>query len=345
MAARVLALLAAVAMVVGAMAVRDRLDGGEAEAGSTVLRLACSDELAAACERLAEGGDGLEVMVEPAGDTAERLATASSSAARPPVDGWLVAGPWPAMVEEVRRSNGLEPLLTSSPVLARSPAVVAVFPSRAEVLRRNCPGGAIGWRCLGDVAGRGSWAAVGGRPEWGPVKVLVDDPATTARGLVALGAATAAFFGRADVASNDLDDTYRAWLGGLARALPSGRPSLEQGLAAGPSLFDAYGGLEAEAGPLVAASARPEKPLLIYPSPVATADVVLGSVPGGPSRRLAELVRGEGGREALAATGWRVPGQPRAAGVAANPGLPAGSGLPRPGTLAALRQAWQEATR
>jgi hypothetical protein len=222
--------------------------------------------------------------------------------------------------------------------------VVTVFASRAEVLRRSCPGGAIAWRCLGDVAGKGTWAAVGGPAEWGPVKVVVDDPATDDGGLTVLGAATAAWFGRADVASNDLDDAYRGWLAGLARAVPTGRPSLEQGLAAGPALLDAYGGLEAQAGPLVASAARPDKPLLIYPSPVATADVVLGSGPGGRSRRLADLVRAGAGQAALAATGWRVPGRPRPAGTGAAPALPAGSGLPRPGTLDALRQAWREAT-
>ncbi|MDP9070319.1 MAG: hypothetical protein M3N68_03350, partial [Actinomycetota bacterium] len=334
MAPRILAFLAAVAMVVGAVAVRDRLEGGDGEpATEAMLRLVCSNELAAACERLDEQEDGLEVTIEAAGETAGRLAAARPGTGTT-VDGWLVAGPWPAIVEETRRSGGMEPLLSTGAVLARSPTVLAVFPTRAEVLRRNCEGEAIAWRCLGDVAGRGTWAAVGGRPEWGPVKVIVDDPSSEADGLAVLGAATAAFFQRADVASNDLDDAYRAWLAGLARAVPSGPVSLEQGLAAGPALLDAYAGLEAEAAPLVATSAQPDKPLLIYPSPVATADVVLGSVPGPRSRRLAELVASRAGRMALATTGWRVPGQPRAAGVPATPALPAESGLPRPGALA-----------
>ena len=342
MAARLLAFVAAVAMVAGAVAVRDRLDAGDDSQAAGPLRLVCSKELAEACERLEGRVASVEVTVEAAGQTSERLAAARPGA-EAPVDGWLVAGPWPAIVEERRRSAGQEPLLSTGPVLARSPAVLAVFPSRAEVLGRNCPGGAIGWRCLGDVAGRATWAAVGGRPEWGPLKVLVDDPASEADGLAVLGAATAAFFGRADVASNDLDDAYRAWLAGLARAVPAAPIPLEQAVAAGPALLDAYAGLEAEAAPLVATSARQDKPLLIYPSPVTTADVVLGSVTGARSRRLAEVVRGPG-REALAATGWRVPGRSRAAGVPATPALPPESGLPRPGTLDALRGAWREAT-
>jgi hypothetical protein len=44
---------------------------------------------------------------------------------------------------------------------------------------------------------------------------------------------------------------------------------------------------------------------------------------------------------ALAATGWRVPGQSKARGVRDTPALPRQSGLPDPGVLVALQETWR----
>ncbi|MDQ4133181.1 MAG: hypothetical protein M3179_08260, partial [Actinomycetota bacterium] len=72
---RVLAVLAAVAMVAGAVVVRSRLDDGDSD--GVAGRLTCGPELEAVCERLRrDQGDGLTIVVEPAGVTAERLAAA-----------------------------------------------------------------------------------------------------------------------------------------------------------------------------------------------------------------------------------------------------------------------------
>lgn len=347
MPGRLLALLAAVAMVIGAVAVRARLDDGGG-AGARPMRLVCSTELAGACERLAgRVGQGLRVVAEPAGTTAARLSAVAGGDAG--LDGWLVPAPWPEMVEDARGRGGLEPVLRPGPVLARSPMVLAVWPDRAEVLRRRCPGGAIGWRCLGDVAGA-QWSDIGGRPTWGPVKPGHDDPSQEAAGLAALAAATTAFFGRTDVGLVDLDenDDYRAWVTRLERAVPTFRPSggtpMADMLLKGPAAFDAVGATEAEAGPLVATSARPDKPGLLYPAPVVTVDAVLATVPGQPARRLAERVQGEAGRASLAEGGWRVPGRRSAAGVPATPALPGASGLPPAGVLDALRRVGREVT-
>ena len=100
-------------------------------------------------------------------------------------------------------------------------------------------------------------------------------------------------------------------------------------LAAGPAEADVVATLDAIARPLLAASARSPKPVLLYPSPVSNADVVLGSVGGDRGRRLADLV-GEKGPAALVTAGWR-------------PAARQPSGLPSAGLLDALRTAWQEA--
>ena len=341
MATRLTALLVAVAMVSASLAVRsalDRREGGQA----TESRLVCSTELADACAGLAERSDSpVRVVVEPAAATAARLATDDAGGPAAALDGWLVPAPWPDIVRGARQRAGLEPLLGTGSVLARSPMVLAVWPERAAVLRQRCPQTEVTWRCWGDLAGS-PWQSLGGQPTWGQVKPG-HGRATEALGLLAVGAATTGFFARSDLVRADLEesDAFRAWLARLERSVPTFSPSagtaLRDMLLKGPAAFDAVATSEAEAGPSLATTARPDKPALIYPSPVVTADVVLATVPGDGGRRLARAVEGGAGRGSLARSGWRVRGQPRARGVPAQPDLPAVNGLPPAGVLDALR--------
>lgn len=337
MAARILALLAAVAMVVGAVAVRGAMDDDE-ERTTTALRLVCSTELAGVCDDLAaDGRSDVRATVEAAADTAARL-TALGQGEDAGLDGWLVAGPWPAIVDEAREREAKDALLDDGAVLARSPVVLAVRPDRAEVLRRHCDGGTVGWKCLGQVAGE-PWSSLpGGRADWGPVKPGLP-PVSTAAGLAVLAAATVGFFGAPVASSTELDDgPYQDWLRQLLDAVPARPPSALQTLLQRPSLFDAVGALEAEAAPAVARSAANPKPALLYPDPVATADVVLGTTDGRAAELLREVVAGPVGKRALAATGWHVAGQPLAPGIDPTRSLPDGSGLPSAGVLEALRR-------
>lgn len=337
MAARVLAVLAAVAMVLGAVAVRDRMDD-RTERRTTTLRLVCSTELAAVCGALAAGtARDVVATVEPAATTADRLSKLPAGVA-PDLDGWLVPGPWPQIVADGRRRAGLDAPLGAGPVLARSPVVLAVWKDRAAVLAPRCQNGSPGWKCLGEVAGE-PWQPIGGDARWGPVTPGLP-PASSAVGLAVRAAATAAWFGRVDLSRADLDDNgYRDWLARLERSQPPDPvvSPLEAMLTRGPGVYDAVGTVEAEAGPLLARSPRPDKPDLLYPSPVATADVVLGASAAPAGRLLADLVSGPAGRRALAAAGWRVPGVAAARGIPAAPPLADGNGLPGRGVLAALR--------
>jgi len=333
-------LIAAVVMVLGAIAVRSRLDhgsgggGGEGK-GSGELRLVCSTELAGVCEALKEK---VTVSVEPAAVTADRLEKAPDGPAS--LDGWLVPSPWPDIVRSTRQRAGLAPLLDATgPPLARSPLVLAVWPTRTAVLTKGCPGGQVTWRCWGDLAGQ---AQV--KPGHADVGEAV--------GVATVGAATAGFFGRADLARADIEDNddYRAWLTRLERAVPTFRPTTGTAvgdmLLKGPVDFDAVGTSEAEAAPLVAtAAARPVKPVVIYPSPVTTVDVVLATVPRGGAKRLTSAVGGKTGLDALAAGGWRVPRHRPADAIPSQPDLPAASGLPDAGIMDFLRTLSKEVTR
>jgi Bacterial extracellular solute-binding protein len=330
---RLLALVAAVAMVAGAFAVRGWLDRrSEDKANPPVL--VCVQELADFCRLIATRTD-VNVKVEAPGDTAERTAALNGAG---DFNGWLTLSHWPAIAQGRRVTKGLPQIFTSidNPVLARSPIVMAIWPDRAAAVRRNCPSQQIDWKCLGEVAGKGQWSAVpGGDPTWGPVKIAMGDPQNGAVANAALGAAAADFFEqRPDLSMAEFeDDAFRDWVSGLKRRTPSGRqPGIAEVLATGKSLEDVYAGLEAEVVPALNAYARPDKPVLIYPSPVATADLVLAVVPGRAGERLRDIV-GDMAEE-LVDLGWK-PG--------AGPALPADDGLPEPGVLDALRQVWKEA--
>jgi hypothetical protein len=99
-------------------------------------------------------------------------------------------------------------------------------------------------------------------------------------------------------------------------------------------------GLEADIGPgLEASDTMNGRASVIYPAPVATADVVFAPVGG--TTDLGKIVRERATSEALAANGWRVRGQPAVEGVGTD-ALPAANGLPRGGFLFALQDYWKD---
>ncbi len=330
-------------MVVGSLAVRSRLDessdgggGGNDGSGGGALRLVCSTELGPVCEAIK--GKDLTVSVEPAATTAARLST-DDAGGPSSIDGWLVPSPWPEIVQASRQRAGLEPRLEAGPTLARSPLVLAVWPDKLNVLRPRCSG-QVSWQCWGEVSGQ---PAAQIKPGHADVNEAV--------GLATVGAATAGFFGRADLVRADLEenDQYRSWLARLEKAVPTFQPSsgtaVRDMLVKGPAAFDAVATTEAEAAPLVATAARLVKPMVIYPSPVTTVDVVLATVPGSRSKRLSAAAGGDDGLDALAAAGWRVAKRRPADGIPSQPELPPSSGLPDAGILEFLRTLSKEVTK
>ncbi len=328
---RVLAVVAAAAMIAGALFVRSALDDRKEEKGR-VYSLVCSDDLAPACDEVRSAYPGrVNVTIEPAGVTADRLVRAEDD---PGVDGWLVTAPWREIVDGARRSRGQTPIFGDAPPpLARSPLVLVAGKDRADALAPRCS--PLTWKCLGEAAGTpGGWAAVGGRPEWGSVKPGHADASTDGQGLLVLGQAVADYFGRTDLSTLDLDDDndFQQWFVGLERAVPPAPRSPLARLLRGPAEFDAVGTTKAEAG-AVERAARRDALTVLYPAPMVTADVVLTTVPGDRGDRLRDTVTGTA-REALLDAGWD---KPDAAG------LPPTDGLPSPGLLDALRARAREA--
>ncbi|MGI8807876.1 MAG: substrate-binding domain-containing protein [Acidimicrobiales bacterium] len=326
---RVFALVAAVAMVAGSIALRGRLDRHE-EDQANPLRIVCATELGPVCD---SRGSGAQITVEPAARTADRLSRSSDG--DPGVDGWLVPAPWPQIVDGRRARQTLPPLFADvGRPLARSRLVIVVRRTLVDTLGPGC-GGTVGWKCLGDAAAASPPRAKPGHP----------DPATDAIGTLVVGHATAAYFGRSDDLSTfDLDNTdFARWFRALERATPplaSGGSPLGEMLGTNFAAYDAVGTIEAEAKTILETSAVRDRVVLSYAAPMATADVVLAGAGGDTARRLADFATDHDTRKALADAGWDVDGASRGGSQ-----LPPTNGLPSPGFLDALRSRAEEVRR
>ncbi len=202
MAARILAVLAALGMIVGAFFYRYGLPGGEDGGGGTggsgeaAGAIFCALELGAVCDAI----DGAKV--EPAATTAATL-IATRSAASAGIRGWVAPGPWAAMVDEGRKLGSKATLFARTQPLATT-ALVAV--ARKGQFPAGCAPPT--WRCIGDAA-------------QDPGFRLGGDPLTSPTGLFSRAAALGGFFGRSNFATNDLDEQpdARPWLDNLNNRL------------------------------------------------------------------------------------------------------------------------------
>lgn len=325
MVSRLLAVLVAAGLIVGALATRDRVDTPGLPGADPAGTVVCATELRQVCDDLA--GDGLAVRVQDAGVTLDELAADDP----PAIGAWLTLRPWPQMVRDRREHAGLEVLLgDDSATLAVSPLVLAVWDDRAEVLAGVCE--PVSWRCVGDVAG-GTWADVGGPDTWGPVKPGHADPIRSAGGLLALHQATADRLGSTDYTRRDLDDpAFFGWFTTLQDAVPDFRPSSGSPLLAmaqvGPAAFDVVGAVEAEVLALRERAAERVERLEVLPGePPVAAEVVVVAV--SPDTRVAERVA-DAAPDLLAARRWSTQDAQAAHAV------------PSPGALEALRATWSE---
>lgn len=342
-------MVAAVVMVVAAVTIRSRID--EARNSDGDARLVCSDELVSACLALDDTTGGVDITIEPAGVTFARLTTLpDSELADPGLDGWLVPDPWPAMVDSTRARSQLRPVFDRDTVaLARSPLVIVARDDRARVLRDGPCAGTVAWPCLGQVAGD-PWDDLNGSASWGSVKIGHADPTASATGLLVLAQAASEFLGTTEYSRDDLaGDAFLAWLGRLEDSAPPAPSPVEQMLQQFPTaVYDAVGDTEADAGPRLAGAARDRRDAfaLLYPDPVATADLVLAlTTTGERDDDIGDIGAGGSARAALASAGWRVDGQPAVTGVRARPRLPATANLPTdPGVYIALQDAWRQVT-
>lgn len=350
-----LAVVLAIAMVVGAQAFRDRIedrgsvgDPGDRQGADGDLALVCDPGLDAVCQAIGEEV-GVEVVPLAPGGVADRLDSPGEERVR---GAWLTLAPWVEAAALRLEAAGNATAVGGGTTLARSPLVAAVWDDRAAALEGHCD--TLTWQCIGDVAA-GSWADIGGQEGWGPVKVGRADGPDAAEGLLLLGQMAAGYAGRTGVSRADVEDNaFFAWFSALEAARPALPPGLASPIEAmvvrGESALDVAGVLEAQAAPVLARAARAPTLRLRVVEPLATADLVVAGIgdDGGAQGLVDDVARIA--PVLLAEAGWRVEGEPAApvleqVGVDLPDGLPQETGLPPAGTLLALQQLAQEVGR
>lgn len=342
---RVLAFLAAVALVAGAVVARGYLtgertvpDGPELPGTSAEpLVLACPRLVAEAC-RSADLDDGVTVRVEAAGTTATSWAEGPQSGP----DAWLVPEPWPGAADTLagRQADEAAPVVAG---LASSPLVIAVWEDRADALVSAC-GGSLTWRCVGEQAGT-PWSELGATGVPGTVRPAHGDPRTDALGGVVLAQAAASFLQNPDAGSQQLQTPeFRSWFGDLERAVPS---SVLQSSDLITDLRTQRKALADVAGLPAALVPEGTDLRVVQPAEPALAELVLAFAPrhSDAAAELGERLRAPLGA-ALAEAGWdtaeTAAGTDDAGADDAGSAAAADDGLPSGGFLVALQEAFEE---
>jgi hypothetical protein len=312
-ARRLATAVVAVALIVGAFLIRRNVIEGDddADAGDgpePASELVCLTELANVCNALADANDELEITVEDAGETLDRLADGEA------VPLWLTVEPFPAIDGSLRAGD----------VLAASQLTVGTKDGHDEVLAGDCESTAL-WRCIGDAVGE-AWGDLGDSGGSGTVQPSVGDVDRSATALASFADAVAGYFGTAQVSTVDLQDpAFLAWVRPLVRAVPlsalSGGTPLDTMLTR-RSAVNVAATSDAEISALGAPGAEVERS---YPEPSMWLQAVLAAPAGVdvPEGLAAEAAA------ALRAKGWDPPD-------------PATQPLPSATTMLALRTLWEE---
>lgn len=129
--------------------------------------------------------------------------------------------------------------------LVITPLVFVVWEDRAEVLRKASGGGAVSWKVLQKaVTSPQGWPAIGGKPEWGFVKLGHTDPTRSNSGLQALLLATLEYYGKRGglTVADLLEPRYQEWMKALERGVTRFEPStgifMADMVRFGPSRYD-----------------------------------------------------------------------------------------------------------
>jgi hypothetical protein len=303
-------------MVLGAVVIRDRLDDDDSGSGarSGALALVCATELRAVCDAIdADEGD-VDVTIEPAAMTADRLQSVDPEGAK--IDGWLAPGPWGEIVDSARAPSAGDLFATPGQPLARSPFVVVVWKDKRALLACADP---VDLGCLGEAVIKRGFR-------------LGTAPDSQAEGVLADAALGAGHIKNPDFATNDLNESDLSdWIASVDTNVdrvtrsPGGR-SVTELLTFGPAGADGFLATKAVADAQLAGAANRTQLDQVATVPTATADVLFSPRPGSRGERLTAIVRGDRVRQLLEANGWRTAG------------TPSSDGLPSAGVLAALRE-------
>jgi hypothetical protein len=213
---RVVALIVAVGLVIGAVAIRRAIDddttvttepsGSDPSRPAATGKVLCAGDLGDVCATIADS------IIENPAVTVDRLAKGEPLGA----DAWIASAPWPQIASERARLQGRSLALTlpTTPI-ARTPLSFFLLTASADAIRGQC-GGVVDWKCL-----------LRSSPS---VRIDFDDPLASTAGLLAVIQQASSFFGTADFGSNDfrLFDRELAQLKSGRATAPSGATVFER---------------------------------------------------------------------------------------------------------------------
>lgn len=304
---RLLAVVLALGLIGGAFAYRTRGDGdgpSDRRDDGRPRVIVCSTELAEICQAFEDEVQPVQIKVEPAWFTFDRL----SGEGEVDLDVWIAAGPWSEMLNDQRRRSQQAPVFEEAVRLGGAPLAVAIYKDR--LARLPCAS-APTWDCLGDAAAAGA------------VRLGASDPDTEGSGIAVIAAATGGDVGDAEFASNDLDAAQEARVTELSRRLDDHFATSLETMLTTPALLDARAELKTGIDPVVALAASGDRVAVIVPAPAAIVTATAAGV-GDRGDDVVQQMRGILER-LLTEAGWDAP--------------PAADkdGLPSPGVLEALR--------
>ncbi len=334
----------------------------EATEPPTASSVVCITELASVCDAIGDAFPDLNVRVEAAGTTLDRLAALDGPAAAPI---WVTADPYPAMVDTARRDAdpigysgtpvGASALAVAVPkprAAATAPATAAgtsVTPDtaaddtaaddtaaddtgaeagaptgRADVLASGCADDAL-WACLGNHAGA-AWTDLGGEASWGAIRPSLGDVPDSALGLLSFAAAVS---GYTDVASPtafdwESDSTFVGWARRLVRQSERAPDTAGTPLRTMATRASALDVAATADFELAALGTSGDRFELVYPRP----DMWLHAVVAAPAGVAAPADLAAIVTDALTAAGWK-------------PAAAATTPAPSAATMLALRALWE----
>lgn len=314
-----LAVVIAVAMIVGAVVVRTRFieNGNEQRTTATAegfepvgprggaLRVACDDMVGDACP---EGSDRLDLA-----------GLLDAFAARPiPYDALVAPSVMVDLIAQSRTSRAS--FDEGRQLLATTPLVLAVAVSRDELLADAC-GDEVTWSCASDLIREGS------------LRPAMPDPQEHSDGVAAAASLTGGFLGTATYSTNALGGAaFLDWTDVLMTQTQVSTTPVQQLIQFGGARNDSAVTIEATGLTQVRRAAQ-NVPDLYWPTPVAWLGVVAVAVNGADQAAVDQIGRRVG--ERLIQAGWRGPdGAPLGEGPALDPDEDA---LPGGGTLFTLR--------
>ncbi len=125
----------------------------------------------------------------------------------------LLASDWDAKYHTAPFTGTPEPLVIT-------PLVFVIWEERAQILQ-TAGGGIVNWKTIHQaVSSNQGWPAIGGKPEWGFVKLGHTDPTQSNSGIQTLFLMTLDYYQKGAISVGDvLDPKYQEWVGQIEKGV------------------------------------------------------------------------------------------------------------------------------